>query len=172
MWEIFKHAILHCDNFYMWKFSKIYYILWHSTMSHFRICYFLYLQPLFCFVMLHDKYLCFVYTMWDQSEMICFWILGFLCMTCYVLYFSLEIWKEKPKGLRGSPQESMKIVFHALLPISPWKWSNSCPVCIRFGHPNLGDWQCDCGPVEVMRYDKIGTVFCNLFIDSFAYLCV
>ena len=62
------------------------------------------------------------------------------------------IWKESPTGLSQPLQESKVVVFHAILPTALWDWDSESEVYIRFGHPNLGDWRCDCGPMTLEKY--------------------
>ena len=69
----------------------------------------------------------------------------------FAAYCRIEIWKDPPRALQASPTESMKVVFHAILPLSLWGWNESSLVYIRFGHAKLGNWHCDCGPMEFKR---------------------
>ncbi len=61
-------------------------------------------------------------------------------------------WKESPRGLIQPAEKSKVVVFHAILPASLWDWDSESEVYIRFGHPYLGNWQCDCGPMTLKRY--------------------
>ena len=45
------------------------------------------------------------------------------------------------------------IVFHALLPSPLWKWDDTSDVYIRFDSSRLGNFQSDCGPMVVVRYE-------------------
>ena len=49
-------------------------------------------------------------------------------------------------------EDSVKVVFHAVLPYTAWKWDKDSEVYIRFGHKNLGNWKHDCGPLKITRY--------------------
>ncbi len=43
------------------------------------------------------------------------------------------------------------VSFYAILPTSLWEWDSSSEVYIQFGHKNLGNWKCDCGPMIPIR---------------------
>ena len=56
-------------------------------------------------------------------------------------------------GLENSdPKTSMKITFHAILPLAHWEWDDKSHMHIRFGHDKLGNWEVDCGKFLVARY--------------------
>ena len=76
------------------------------------------------------------------------------------------IWTEIPSGFNQPPEKSKVVVFHAILPTSIWEWDSESEVYIRFGHANLGNWQCDCGPMTLERYCFLKldvTNVCGLF---------
>ena len=52
----------------------------------------------------------------------------------------------------NDPEMSMKLVFHAIIPLQFWDWDEKSSIFMRFGHPKLGDWVADCGQFEVGRY--------------------
>jgi hypothetical protein len=52
----------------------------------------------------------------------------------------------------NDPEMSMKLVFHAIIPLQFWGWDDNSSIYMRFGHPKLGDWVVDCGQFEVGRY--------------------
>ena len=49
------------------------------------------------------------------------------------------------------PRTSIKLVFHAIIPLPFWQWDNKSCIYMRFGHPKLGNWNVDCGEFEVAR---------------------
>ena len=73
-------------------------------------------------------------------------------INCFAFYVSPNIWKDSPKGLSQPAEKSKVVVFHAILPTALWEWDSESEVYIRFGHPNLGEWRCDCGPMTLERY--------------------
>ena len=64
-----------------------------------------------------------------------------------ILYRILDV-----TGLEcNDPKTSVKLVFHAIVPLPYWEWDNKSRIYIRFGHPKLGDWDYNCGEFEVVR---------------------
>lgn len=43
-------------------------------------------------------------------------------------------------GFNVSPDKSIAVTFHALLPKEAWKWESGTKMTIRFGHYRLGKW--------------------------------
>ena len=46
----------------------------------------------------------------------------------------------------------MLVIFRAVIPKDVWEWDESAKVCMRFGNPELGNWETDYGPGQVERY--------------------
>ena len=44
------------------------------------------------------------------------------------------------------------VIFYALLPVSLWEFDETSEVYIRFGSDKLGDWNCDIGPMKILRF--------------------
>ena len=53
----------------------------------------------------------------------------------------------------NDPKMSMKLVFHAIIPLPFWEWDDKSRIFMRFGHSKLGDWVVDCGQFKIARYD-------------------
>ena len=49
------------------------------------------------------------------------------------------------------PKLSLKLVFHAIVPLPHWELDEFPCMYIRFGHRKLGDWGVDCGEFKVAR---------------------
>ena len=49
--------------------------------------------------------------------------------------------------------DTVRIVFHALLPIDFWQWDEKSEVYIKFSHENFGKWEHDFGPMKYFRYN-------------------
>ena len=47
---------------------------------------------------------------------------------------------------------SMKLVFHAIIPLPFWEWDDKSRIFMRFGHSKLGHWEVNCGEFKT-RYD-------------------
>lgn len=76
----------------------------------------------------------------------------------YEYDYSPCIWKDPPKGLKGRSEEMVTITFHALLGIDFWDGFDNATsnVYIRCGSSELGNWNCDHGPMTVFeRYFNI-----------------
>ena len=46
----------------------------------------------------------------------------------------------------------MLIRFHAVIPKDVWEWDESAKVYMRFGIPELGNWETNQGPGVIERY--------------------
>ena len=49
------------------------------------------------------------------------------------------------RGLHPSPDKTLAIIFHVLLPTAAWNWGKNSTMHVRFGHPKLGGWKRDVG---------------------------
>ena len=53
-------------------------------------------------------------------------------------------------GLKCSdPKKTMKITFHAIVPLAYWEWDDDSHIYVRFGHKTLGLWKEDCGNFQM-----------------------
>jgi hypothetical protein len=72
----------------------------------------------------------------------------------YVLVFILAFSEPKLNtcfdGLKASPEKSVKLIFHVLVPKPCWEWDSTSAMFVRFGHLKLGPWT-DCGKFEEIR---------------------
>ena len=57
-----------------------------------------------------------------------------------------------PYGLNPSNEETMKVVFFAIVPLGIWEWGKNSEMYIRFGHVGFGSWGFDAGPGKMYRY--------------------
>lgn len=46
-------------------------------------------------------------------------------------------------GIHVSPDKSIAVTFHALVPKDAWKWENDTKMTMRFGDQRLGKWNKD-----------------------------
>ncbi len=56
-----------------------------------------------------------------------------------------------PKGLAAPKGQSIEITFHVLLQKSIWEWNDDSEMYIQFGSSELGNWECDFGPMSVKQ---------------------
>ena len=54
-------------------------------------------------------------------------------------------------GFNASPDKSIAVTFHALVPKETWKWESNTIMTMRFGHFRLGKWSRDVGVFEEYR---------------------
>ena len=52
----------------------------------------------------------------------------------------------------NDPRMSMKLVFHAIIPLPFWEWDDKSRIFMRFGHSKLGEWEINCGEFKIPRY--------------------
>ena len=70
---------------------------------------------------------------------------------CDVVYFYR---KYDITGLEcNDPKMSMKLVFHAIIPLPFWEWDDKSRIFMRFGHSKLGEWEVNCHGEFKTRYD-------------------
>lgn len=55
------------------------------------------------------------------------------------------------KGMKALRNESVTVIFHALVSTDDWQLEEKSPIHIEFGHRDLGDWHADCGEVTHSR---------------------
>lgn len=46
-------------------------------------------------------------------------------------------------GIHASPDQSLAVTFHVLVPKDVWKWDSNTKMTMRFGDRRLGNWQKD-----------------------------
>lgn len=54
-------------------------------------------------------------------------------------------------GLKGPPENSIAVTFHAIVPRALWKWDNSSHMHIRFEGGALGNWEHNVGDFKPGR---------------------
>ena len=59
-------------------------------------------------------------------------------------------WSYPPSKLRGLTDslQSIKVVFHVIIPKPHWEWEQTSKVFLRFGCEQLGSWGANVGPFE------------------------
>ena len=57
-------------------------------------------------------------------------------------------------GFNLSPDKSIAVTFHALVPKETWKWESNTIMTMRFGHSRLGKWNRNVGIFE--NYQDLG----------------
>jgi len=55
-------------------------------------------------------------------------------------------------GFQSPAKNSIKVTFHALVPLPLWDWDATSCMHIQFGRMWLGTWEHDCGDMTVNRY--------------------
>ena len=56
------------------------------------------------------------------------------------------------RGLNPPGDKQLKVVFHVLVHQPIWEWDAESQMFVRFGNPELGNFQYDYGPFKVDRY--------------------
>ena len=92
----------------------------------------------------------------------------------YVLSFHLHRAvpniKNVPRGLKPSNEHSMRVAFHAIVPLDIWEWDDSSRIYIRFGHTKFGKWKHDAGPGEKYWYIGIVCMCVYVLYSMYCYL--
>ena len=73
-----------------------------------------------------------------------------------MLFFTLHravpnVGPDTPCGFTSSNEQSMIVVFRAIVPLSIWEWDEKSKIYIRFGHDSFGNWNFDAGPGKEIR---------------------
>lgn len=71
-------------------------------------------------------------------------------------------------GIHASPDQSIAVTFHALVPKDAWKWESDTKMTMRFGDSRLGKWLKDVIILEEWKeFSELGLVEmrCTLNFD-------
>ena len=99
------------------------------------------------------------------------WTIFCVCVM-HQLFFILcravpNVGPDVPDGLKPSNEDSMMVIFRAIVPLDIWEWDDQSKIYIRFGHPKFGNWKVDVGPGKRIRYNYVfvcTSMCCVLFV--------
>lgn len=76
-----------------------------------------------------------------------------ICMFfVYRSYFKHKQPKQPSGFCSHKDKNAISIIFRAIIPKDVWEWDIDARVYMRFGVPELGNWDYNYGPGQVERY--------------------